>query len=343
MSLIGILLQSRDSQIVSKSFKNQFKSNFNQIKAASVLMVSMTLMACGGSSSIGTSGTLDSTGALTNISGTWARCAINVNGSDSTTLVATFTDSGEAFRQNTMHVGSTTCDTNVKNVDLKIDNTGIFTLKSATAVDGSVEDITVATQFDFSNLNIINKTISAPYDLIAIKDNRLFFGDTYGDADGSTSNYRPTQLSNQTSLTRQLALTSAVLIGTWSSCNDNDGVDTKTSITFTNNAISIVDTDFTLDSNCSGGAVNPNPEETASYELGSLVTVNGAVVGITSATQLTLTDTTVGSANPGKKNFTLIAVTGTQMFFGDEGDEDLENDSEANRAKQLGSNALVKE
>jgi hypothetical protein len=342
MSLIKISLQSRDSQIVSKSFKTQLKSNFNQLKAASVLMVSMTLMACGGSSSIGTSGSLDSTGALTNLTGTWARCTINVNGSDSTTLVATFTDSGEAFRQNTKHVGSTTCDTSVKDVDLKIDNTGIFTLNSAAAVDGSVEGITTATQFNFSNLNIINKTISAPYDLIAIKDNRLFFGDTNDDTNGTTSDLRPTQLSAQaSSLTRQLALTSAVLIGTWSSCNNNEDIDTRTSVTFTNNAISIVDTDFTLNSNCSGESVNQNSEETASYELGSLVTVNGAVIGITSATQFTFTDTTVESTTPGKKNFTLIAVTGTQMFFGN-GDPN-NNNNEANRAKQLGSDVFVKE
>jgi hypothetical protein len=270
MPLIKNLLESNGSQIVSTSFKTLCKSNFSQFKTVSVLMVSMTLVACGSSSS-STGGTL----ASTSIAGTWASCAIDVNGSDSTTLVATFTDSGDAFRQNTKHVGSTTCDTSVNNVDLKIDNTGIFTLNSAVTVDGSVEGITIAAQFDFSNLNIINKTISAPFDLVAIKDNSLFFGDTNGDTDGSTSALRPTQLSAQSlSLTRQSALTSAGLVGTWSSCNVDDDIDTRTSVTFTNSAISIIDTDFTLNSNCGGGAVSQDPEQTSSYELGSLVTVN---------------------------------------------------------------------
>jgi len=298
-------------------------------------MVSMTLVACGSSSSTG--GTL----ASTSIAGTWARCAIDVNGSDSTTLVATFTDSGDAFRQNTKHVGSTTCDTSVNNVDLKIDNTGIFTLNSAVTVDGSVEGITIANQFDFSNLDIINKTIAAPFDLVAIKDNSLFFGDTNGDTDGSTSALRPTQLSVQSlSLTRQSALTSAGLVGTWSTCNVNDDmVDTRTSVTFTNSAISIIDTDFTLNSNCGGGSLSQDPEQTSSYELGSLVTVNGAVVGITNATQLTFTNTTVGSETLGQKTFTLIEVKGTQMFFGN---IDGAN-KEANRAKQLESEIFIKE
>ncbi|MFT5664773.1 MAG: hypothetical protein ACI9JR_002177 [Gammaproteobacteria bacterium] len=44
--LIEISLESNDSQIVSTSFKTQLKSNFRQLKDASVLLVSMTLVAC---------------------------------------------------------------------------------------------------------------------------------------------------------------------------------------------------------------------------------------------------------------------------------------------------------
>jgi hypothetical protein len=316
----------------------QCKSNFSQLKTVSVLMVSMTLVACGSSNS--TVVTLGSMNESTSIANTWARCAIDDNGTDSTTLVATFTSAGEVFRQNTKHVGSTTCDTSVNNVDLKIDNTGVFSLNNAVTVDGSVEGIITATQFDFSNLNIMDKTIAAPFDLIVLNNNSLFFGDTSGDTDGSTSALRPTQLADQSlSLTKQSALASAALVGTWVSCNNNGNIDTRTSITVTNSGMSIIDADFTLNSNCSGNAVSQEPEETVSYELGSLVTVNGAVAGLTNATQLDITFTTVGSPSFGQKAFSIIAVKGNQMFFGDKENTTIK----ADRSSQLGSDAFVKE
>jgi hypothetical protein len=314
----------------------QCKFNFSQLKTVSVLMVSMTLVACGssGNSSDFPFGSINES---TSIANTWARCAIDDNGTDSTTLVATFTSTGEVFRQNTKHVGSTTCDTSVENIHLKIDNTGIFSLNNAVTVDGSVEGIITATQFDFSNLNIMDKTIAAPFDLVVLNNNRLFFGDTSGNTDGSTLALRPTQLADQSlSLKRQSALASAALVGTWKSCNNNGDVDSSTSVQFTSSGITIINADFAPNSNCSGNAVSQEPAETASYELGSLVTVNGAVAGLTNATQLDITYTTLFSPSFGQKSFTIVEATGNKMFFGDKDNMTIE----ADRSRQLGADVF---
>jgi hypothetical protein len=67
MSLNKILSGSSDRNIGTRSIKAQMKSNFAQLKVVSVLMESIALAACGGSST----GPAASMGALTCIAGTW--------------------------------------------------------------------------------------------------------------------------------------------------------------------------------------------------------------------------------------------------------------------------------
>jgi hypothetical protein len=174
MSLNKILSGSSDRNIGTRSIKAQMKSNFAQLKVVSVLMESIALAACGGSST----GPAASMGALTCIAGTWAKCFVDDDGDNSGNIVATFEDDGSTSVQRTIHL-DTTCDNNQS--DIETDNTGIFTLGSALGVDGSVDGIVTAAQLSTANVDI-----ASPFDLISIKDNKIFTGNTDSTNDGST-------------------------------------------------------------------------------------------------------------------------------------------------------------
>ena len=74
--------------------------------------------------------------------------------------------------------------------------------------------------------------------------------------------------------------------------------------------------------------------ETSTYTLGSLVTVDGSVLGITNATQFTTTNTTVGDEDFGEVEFDLVAISGDQLVVGDT-DGANDGSTEALRAQQL--------
>jgi hypothetical protein len=330
MSLNRILSGSSDRNIGTRSIKNQMKPNLGSLKVASVLIASIALVACGDSSTTTATTTepVASTGALTSIVGTWARCF--VDGDNSIKLVATFADDGTTSVQKTTHSENTTCDNNQS--EIETDNTGTFTLGSAVGLDGSVDGIVTATQLSTSNLDI-----ASPFDLIAIKDNKIFTGNTDGTNNGSTLALQPTQL-NADSLTKQIALTTADLVGIWKDCNADGGNSIEQIYTFTTSTAEIVETEFTGSTDCSAGGVVSETLNTT-YVLGNIVTVNGSIIGITNSTQLTFTDTTDAS----NQSFDLVAIDGdVQLILGDtEGDPNGE--TEENRATQLFSQAFQKQ
>jgi hypothetical protein len=340
MSLSRILSGSSDRNIGTRSIKTQIKPNLGSLKVTSVLIASIALVACGGSSTITPTTTLTttapvaSTGALTSIVGTWARCF--VDGDNSSKLVATFADDGTTSVQKTTHSDNTTCDNNQP--DIETDNTGTFTLGSAVGLDGSVDGIVTATQLSTSSLDI-----ASPFDLIAIKDNKIFTGNTDGANNGSTLALQPTQL-NADSLTKQIALTTADLVGIWKDCYADGGDSIEQTYTFTTSNADIVETEFTGSTDCSGGGAVAETLNTT-YVLGNIVTVNGSIIGITNSTQITFTDTTDAS----NQLFDLVAIEGVvdrQLIFGDtDGDTqgDPDGGTEANRATQLFGQAFKKQ
>jgi hypothetical protein len=308
------------------------KPNLGSLKVASVLIASIALVACGGSSTTtpSTTAPVAPTGALTSIAGTWARCF--VDGDNSSKLVVTFADDGSTSVQKTTHSDKITCDNNQS--DIETDNTGTFTLGSAVGLDGSVDGIVTATQLSTSNLDI-----ASPFDLIAIKDNKIFTENTDGTNNGSTLALQPTQL-NADSVTKQIALTPAELVGIWKDCNAGGSNFIEQIYTFTTSTASIVETELTGSTDCSGGTAISETIDTT-YVLGNIVTVNGSIIGITNSTQLTFTDIT----NASRKLFDLVAIESVvdrQLILGDtEGDPDGE--TEANRATQLFSQAFQKQ
>jgi hypothetical protein len=337
MSINRILSGSSNRNIGTRSIKNQMKPNLGSLKVASVLIASIALVACGGSSTTTATTTtpVASTGALTSIAGTWARCFVDGDNSSSK-LVAAFADDGTTSVQKTTHSDTTTCDND--RTDTETDNTGTFTLGSAVGLDGSVDGIVTATQLSTSNLDIASR-----FDLIAIKDNKFFIGNTDGTNNGSTLALQPTEL-NADSLTKQIALTTADLVGIWKDCNADGGNSTEQIYTFTTSTAEIVETEFTGSTDCSaGGVVSENLNTT--YVLGNIVTVNGSIKGITNSTQLTFTDATDASS----QLFDLVAIVGVvdrQLIFGDtDGDTqgDPDGETEANRATQLFGQAFQKQ
>ena len=76
-------------------------------------------------------------------------------------------------------------------------------LRNEVTVDGSVDSITGATEIDITNTTPMSPDIGeVEYDLVAIKDSKLYLGDTSGANDGSTEALRPTQLDGDIPFTK---------------------------------------------------------------------------------------------------------------------------------------------
>ena len=109
-------------------------------------------------------------------------------------------------------------------------------------------------------------------------------------------------------------VTDALLNGTWeSSCIVDDPDSFTAEVTIFNGDITTLITTYSDSLDCTPvGAVTPDIL-TSSYTLGSDVTVDGSVAGITTATQIDITDTTPGS--PGETDYDIIAIKDLLTFY----------------------------
>jgi hypothetical protein len=316
--MFKITSRSNDHYLVSQSDNSDFKFNIGHLKAASVLMASIALVACGSGGSKN-----PAAGDEASINGVWRSC--NIQGDDSEQNVITFLD-GVASTQDTEHTGTTTCNTAKTSITIE-EGTVSYTLGSAVTVDGSVSNITTATKL---NTEFFGESNFDAFDLIAIKDNVVFFGDSEGTNNGTSDALRPTQLGSD-GFTKQVALTS--IDGTWeSSCTPDNGIFVQESAVFAGGDFTFTQSNFD-NQDCSGvgnGAVGEN----GTYTLKSQVTVDGGVKGITNATQINITtaDTT----------FELVAISGTEIFFSDTGGTN-DGSTEALRPTQLDNGAFTKQ
>jgi hypothetical protein len=321
--MFKITPRSNDHYLVSQSNNSDFKFNIGHLKAASVLMASIALVACGGSGSGNPTTTATPTGAEASINGVWRSC--NVQGDDSEQNVITFLD-GVASTQVTKHTGTTTCNTAKTSITIE-EGTVSYTLGSAVTVDGSVSNITTATKL---NTEFFGESNFDAFDLIAIKDNVVFFGNSDDTNNGTSDALRPTQLGSD-GFTKQVALTS--IDGTWeSSCTPDDNIFVQESVVFAGGDFTFTESNFGND-DCSDAATVLGAEP-GTYTLKSQVTVDGGVKGITNATQINITtsDTT----------FELVAISGTEMFFSDT-DGTNDGSTEALRSTQLDNGAFTKQ
>ena len=94
-------------------------------------------------------------------------------------------------------------------------------------------------------------------------------------------------------------------------------------------------------SECEGDNVNPDgtEPENETYTLGDVVTVDGSVASITSATKIDSTD------EDGVTSYNIVAVSGSNLYIGDEGDDENNGigETEETRPEQLANFALVKQ
>jgi hypothetical protein len=280
----------------------------------------VSLAACGGGTTTAT-GTTTGTAPANKIVGSWARC--NVTGTTSNKVVTTFGALSAGPRAGGFSGQASLQITNFTDADCS----AIFFLESAVTVDGTVAGITAATQYSGYPSPAVD------FDIIAANATQLFFGDKSTNT-GATLALQLTQIETA-AYTKQVALTSAALIGTWSVCGPNTpkaGDSTKFSTTYTATTFDYIQTVFGGTTDCNNAATtSQGPSVTGiNYLLGNQVTVNGTVSGITNATQFIDGD------------FSLIAIKGTQLFIGDtNGAQD--GTTEALGATQLIDLAFVKE
>jgi hypothetical protein len=297
----------------------------------------LTLVACGGGGDTPTTTTTTPSTAANKIVGTWARC--NVTGTTSNKVVTTFGALSAGPRAGGVSGQASLQITNFTDADCSAGGTldssigegsALFFLESAVTVDGTVAGITAATQYSGYPSPAVD------FDIIAANATQLFFGDKSTNT-GATLALQPTQIETA-GYTKQIALTTADLVGIWKDCNADGGNSIEQIYTFTTSTAEIVETDFTGSTDCSTGGVIAETLNTT-YVLGNIVTVNGSINGITNSTQITFTDTTDAS----NQLFDLVAIDGdVQLILGDtEGDPNGE--TEANRATQLSGQAFQKQ
>jgi hypothetical protein len=97
--------------------------------------------------------------------------------------------------------------------------------------------------------------------------------------------------------------------------------------------------DFYNGLTCEGDNLDEDGPENETYTLGDVVTVDGSVASITSATKIDLTD------EDGVTSYNIIAISGNNLYVGDEGDDENNGigETEENRPEQLANFALVKQ
>jgi hypothetical protein len=119
--------------------------------------------------------------------------------------------------------------------------------------------------------------------------------------------------------TSTTALTHASLNGTWvSNCGITDIGSNNIVLVFNNGdgagTYTIYDDDL-----CSPLSINNVEPATFTYTLGSNVTVDGSIAGITTATQIDITETTQGSATLGEITNDIGAIKdSTTLYNGDD-------------------------
>jgi hypothetical protein len=166
------------------SIKAKLRPSTGHLKAASVLLASIALVACGGGATTTTPDTAASV-ALTSIDGTWKTACLATNDPAIFFEIQNVFTQGSGQSQVTRY--SDDACTFTGTVSGSIND---YTLGAAVTVDGSVEGITSATKFD--TINTPDKT----FDIVAIKGTNFYWGNTDDAAatDGSTDAKRPTQL-----------------------------------------------------------------------------------------------------------------------------------------------------
>lgn len=136
------------------------------------------------------------------LSATWtSECVVDGTNSYIPTLVFTTSggvlyNEGTGSSSNVYHTDDTTCaSAEPETVDL---STFTYTLGEVVIVDGSVEDITEATELNTVNTTEGSVDLGAEeYDIFAIKDKyTLYFGNKEEPNNGTTADLRPTQLSD---------------------------------------------------------------------------------------------------------------------------------------------------
>ena len=173
--------------------------NYRNLRRAwLIILLSAWLVACSssgsGSDSDGDGGAVIS---LKDLDGTWETDCL-VDAPFSVSLVVTFNNGNADLSETEYADGACTMVMTVNSRDL------LFELGSAVMLDGAVAGITSATQADVTiTTPMIAETGNVDYDIIAIKGNSLYIGDSNGANDGSTLALRPTQLDAEYVFTKQ--------------------------------------------------------------------------------------------------------------------------------------------
>jgi hypothetical protein len=164
----------------------------NPVRIWLIIGLISVLAACGG----GGTATATAPVALKSIDGNWAIDCFP-DGATFFKIVANF-NQGMGSAVTTIYTDAA-CTT-VMMIDPP--QTMTYVLGEAVTVDGSVAGITSATQFDSTDTTPGPEFGEVDYDLVAIKDNKLYVGYSDGANDGTTPTLRPTQLDPDIVLTK---------------------------------------------------------------------------------------------------------------------------------------------
>jgi hypothetical protein len=122
--------------------------------------------------------------------------------------------------------------------------------------------------------------------------------------------------SSSSDSTTSPAVTHALLNGTWvSNCGIIDPVSSNNIVLVFNNGVGTGTYTTYDDDLCSPNSITMVEPLTFTYTLGSNVTVDGSVAGITTATQFDMTDTTQGSATFGETTYDIAAIKDSTTFY----------------------------
>ena len=115
-------------------------------------------------------------------------------------------------------------------------------------------------------------------------------------------------------------LTHILLNGTWASaCRAEAPNSVQVNATLKDGNGSLIVTTFTGTTTCAPSLLTTVEPETFTYTIGSDVTVDGSVAGITTATQVDSVNATVGSPDIGSIEYDIFAITNLiTLYIGDD-------------------------
>jgi hypothetical protein len=315
------------------------RSSNYPLKAICVLIASMALVACSESTPTPTPTTTTSTttiigAALNSIEGIWARC-IDTGENTSRHETLAYSDAGVSEVQHSANSGSSNCGSSATLISVSdVTGAGTFTLGSAVAIPSAVESITSVTQF--------NSSLTAPFDIVAVKDAKLYLGDLTGFNNGTSAALQPTVLET-TPFTKLPKITT--LNGSFLSCiayEDGDGSRERL-ITFSGTVATITSKEFNV-LNCVAGVESSSETENWVITFGNEIVVNGDAPGITNAVEYDAVITTTGEAGT-ETEFGILGLqsNGFAIYFGDLlspfalsiGDSDATRPTQLNKATQM--------